>query len=63
MKQSEKTYMMLGGTFLPAFIAVGALSLLSKQPISAKSAKFLITFAVASAVGGYITANMIKKIE
>ena len=60
MKSYEKTYIMIGGTFLPAFIGLGVVSLVTKEAISVKSAKFLITFAVASAIGGWITAQMIK---
>lgn len=60
---NKKTYLMLGGTFLPAFIAVGAVSVFTKSSVNMKSAKFLLTFAIASAVGGFITAKMIKDIN
>ena len=63
MKPSDKTYLMIGGTFLPAFMAVGAVSLLTKTPISATSGKFILTFAIASALGGFMSAKMIKRIE
>ena len=54
---------MLGGTFLPAFVAVGIISLITKQPVSMRSAKNLLVFGLASAVGGFVTAKMIKNVE
>jgi hypothetical protein len=63
MKKLDKTYLMVGGTLLPAFLGVGIVSLISKEPITPKSAKYLIAFAVLSVAGGFFSAQMIKRAE
>ena len=63
MKRTDKIYLMLAGTFLPAFIGISAYSVLFKKNISMKSAEFLLIFAAMSSIGGYSTAKMIKKYE
>lgn len=52
---------MVGGTLLPAFLGVGIVSLFSKEPISAKSAKYIIVFGALSVIGGYFSAQVIKR--
>jgi len=51
---------MLGGTFLPAFTGVAVYSALTKEPLSIKNIKVLIIFGLLSAVGGFVTAKMLK---
>jgi hypothetical protein len=63
MNKLDKTYLMLGGTFLPAFLAVSLGSMAMKQPISLKRTRCLVVFGVAAAVGGFITAKMIQKLD
>ena len=63
MTQPVKTYLMLGGTFLPAFIGIGVLSLVKKQSIDLKNSQYLLVFILASAIGGYLTSKMIKNAE
>ena len=63
MTSTDKTYLMIGGTQLPAFVGVAALALISKESISAKSAKYLLTFAALSVIGGYFSSKMIKRAE
>ena len=54
----KKTYIMLGGTFLPAF--VGTAMNIAIQKRAKLTMTDLLIFASLSAVGGYITAKMIK---
>jgi len=63
MTKKQKTYLMLGGTFLPAFISIGVLSIIRKQPIDFKSSSNLMVFIIASAIGGFATSKMIKDSE
>jgi hypothetical protein len=54
----NKTYLMLGGTFLPAFVAVSAhLAYHKKLQLGTTD---LLIFAGACAIGGYLTAQMLK---
>lgn len=61
MSKTQTTYLMIGGTFLPAFIATAAHIAYHKRA-SLKMSDLLI-FAGASAIGGFMTAQMIKNIE
>ena len=63
MTKIDKVYLMIGGTILPASLGVTLVSLFSKDHISAKSAKYLITFGALAVVGGYFTAQAIKRAE
>jgi hypothetical protein len=54
----NKTYLMLGGTFLPAFIGIGIKLAINGEP--KLTAKDILIFAALSAVGGYITSQMLK---
>ena len=49
---------MIGGTFLPAFIGVGVAMAVTKRANVKMTDLFL--FAGLSAVGGYMTAQMLK---
>jgi len=55
----NKTYLMIAGTFLPAFTAT-ALHMAYHKRGNFKASDLLI-FALASSVGGYITAQMLKE--
>ena len=61
MEKKEKTYLMLGGTFLPAFVGMG-LHLAYHKRFGLKISDLLI-FAGLSAIGGYMTAKIIQKNE
>ena len=61
MTKAQRGYMMVGGTLLPAFLAVGLVSLLSKSPISVKETKYVLAFAAASIIGGFVSAKMLKE--
>ena len=63
MKKTDKTYLMVAGTLLPAFAGVAIVNLFSKDGITAKSAKYLITFGALSIVGGWFSAQVIKRAE
>jgi len=57
----KRTYLMLGGTFLPAFAGVIVYSIATKEDIKLTSIKILSIFAAMSAVGGYVTAQILKE--
>lgn len=59
MEKKNKTYLMLGGTFLPAFVGVGIAMAMTKRA-NVKMTDLLI-FAGLSAIGGYVTAQMLKE--
>lgn len=61
MNKHEVTYLMIGGTLLPAFAAVYIYSLIAKRDISLKDVEYLSIFAIASIIGGYYTAKILKK--
>lgn len=61
MEKTHKIYMMLGGTFLPATLAVAAAAILFKEPISFKSSKLLIAFAIGASIGGYYSSQILKE--
>lgn len=63
MNRAKKTYLMLGGTFLPAFGAIAVLSIINKQPLELKGVKNIMVFAIAAAIGGFITSKIITDME
>lgn len=63
MSGLEKGYLMTAGVLAPAFLAVGIASLITKKPISLKSTTLIVTFAVVSIAGGFVSAQIIKKAE
>lgn len=58
---NKKIYLMLGGTFLPAFIVLGLHIAYHKR--CAFKMSDLLLFAGASAIGGFVTAKMLNKKE
>ena len=57
--QQTKIYLMLGGTFLPAFTGLAVYQLVSKnQKLDLKA---IIVFGSLAAVGGYFTAKILNK--
>lgn len=63
MDKKDKVYLMLAGTFLPAFVGVFLYSTFTKKKISASNSELLILFAALSSYGGYASAKMIKKYD
>ena len=57
----KKGYLMVGGTFLPAFIGVAVHRMYHKNTKLGMSD--LLIFAGLSIVGGFISANMIKNVK
>jgi hypothetical protein len=55
----NKAYLMIGGTFLPAFSGIAVLSLIRKDNKVDKTA--IVVFAGLSILGGYFTAKIINK--
>jgi len=55
--QQKKTYLMLGGTFLPAFI--GVIGYASVKKDFKVTGGMILLFAGLSAVGGYVTSKML----
>lgn len=62
MENNEKSYLMIAGTFLPAFLGIGLYSIATKKNISFKNSEFIILFAAFSSLGGFMSAKMIKKV-
>lgn len=57
-EEGKRGYLMLGGTFLPAFLGVIAVASIKKDfKITGNT---LLLFAGLSAIGGYATSKMIK---
>lgn len=56
-EQQKKVYLMLGGTFLPAFVGVIGYASIKKQ--FKVTGGMILLFAGLSAVGGYLTSKMI----
>lgn len=63
MNKKEQAYLMIGGTLLPAFIGVGAISLMTKKPITMKNSTYIMAFAGLSIAGGFLSARMIEGIK
>lgn len=57
----NKVYLMLGGTFLPGFVAMFFAGALMGAQTTGKTSKLLLAFAGGSAIGGYMTAKILKK--
>jgi len=57
-QKQKDIYLMLGGTFLPAF--VGILSVAAYQKQLKFSGFNLLLFAGLSAIGGYYTSQILK---
>ena len=55
----KETYLMLGGTFLPAFIVLGVAMAIKKE--AKLDAWDILLFTGATAIGGSITARILKK--
>lgn len=58
MNEKSKIYLMVAGTFLPAFIAFFIYKAYRKE-IRAENIDIVI-FAAASVLGGFLTAKMLK---
>jgi len=56
-EQQKKVYLMLGGTFLPAFVGVIGYASIKKE--FKVTGGMILLFAGLSAVGGYLTSKMI----
>lgn len=56
-EQQKKVYLMLGGTFLPAF--VGVIGVASYKKEFKVNGSMILLFAGLSAIGGFITSKMI----
>ena len=56
-EEQKKVYLMLGGTFLPAFVGVIAYASIKKD--FKVSGGMILLFAGLSAVGGYVTSKML----
>lgn len=63
MNKKEQAYLMIGGTLLPAFIGVGAVSILTKEPITMKNSTYIMAFAGLSIAGGFLSSRMIEGIK
>lgn len=59
MRKIDRTYLMISGTLLPAFGAVYAVSSFMKLNKQAT----IGVFAVASIIGGFYTAKILKDLE
>jgi len=57
----NRTYLMVAGTFLPGFIAMFFLGAILGPANINKTSKLVLAFAVGSAIGGYMTAKILKK--
>lgn len=62
MTRANKTYLMVGGTLLPAFAFTAAHAMYHKRGGKYKTSDILI-FAGGSILGGFLTAKMLKDIE
>ena len=58
-KKMTKTYLMVAGTFLPAFAGIATLQMIRKNQKLDTTA--IVVFAGLSVVGGYFTAKMLNK--
>lgn len=56
---NKRTYLMLGGTFLPATALALAAMIYTKTDY--KSGIVLGAFAIGAAIGGYYTAQLLKE--
>ena len=61
MKQNKRTYLMIGGTLLPAFVGVSVAVAMRKG--ATLNTWDLLLFAGLSVVGGYVTAKTLEGIE
>ena len=60
MNNKEKYYLIIAGTFLPAFIGVTVLSTIRKEQYLDRNS--ILVFSGLSIVGAYITSKIIKDI-
>lgn len=60
MDAVKRSYLMIGGTLLPAFAGVHIASMITKKPFSTKDSNMLLLFAGLSVLGGYATSRLLK---